>query len=188
MIYSGLIADFKRYSPHHGEVWGRGLPVDAWAASVAHADALSVIAHPDWGGSMADVEKAREDGRPLIAKHLRTKSEVIDAARIGVDGVLFCLRAMRNRDPLRVALSLGLDVLAEVHEISEVQGLPSCHAVVLNRRDILTGTLVRERYANLLPLVPEGLPVIAASGYTDEIPPGADAVLVSTFLAEQARG
>ena len=112
---SGIIAEFKRRSPSKG-----------WIKESAQASALSILTDEKFfGGTLRDIRTAR----PLVNIPILRKDFIIDkyqllqARIVGADAVLLiaaCLTPDECHTLTMQAHELGLEVLLEVHSISEL--------------------------------------------------------------------
>jgi indole-3-glycerol phosphate synthase len=107
---------------------------------------------------------------PLLRKDFVVDAYQLDEARVaGADAVLLIAAALDPADLARLhehARGLGLDVLVEVHDESELDAAKGVGAdlIGINNRDLhsfVTDLAVTERLA---PLVPEGAVVVSESG------------------------
>ena len=123
---SGIIAEFKRRSPSKGWI-KEGAQADLIPpAETAGASALSILTDEKFfGGTRRDIRTAR----PLVNIPILRKDFIIDkyqllqARIVGADAVLLiaaCLTPDGCRTLTTQAHELGLEVLLEVHSISEL--------------------------------------------------------------------
>jgi indole-3-glycerol phosphate synthase len=130
-----VIAEIKRRSPSMGEI-------NPAALETAHeiyrdhplVSAISILTqNAHFGGSPDDLKKVREltqsRPKPLLRKDfIFTPYEVYFSRWIGADAILLMANVVRDRAEFKtlhdLALSLGLDVLCEVHEADEIRVLP----------------------------------------------------------------
>jgi len=168
-----VIAELKRRSPSRGEIRPDFDPVAITRAYEAGgAAALSVLTDERFfGGSLGVLESVRRaTSLPLLRKDFVVDPYQIDEARVaGADAVLLIVAALAPAEVLRLrehALSLGLDVLVEVHDEAELDVAKGAGAdlVGINNRDLktfVTDLAVTERLARR---VPEGALVVTESG------------------------
>jgi indole-3-glycerol phosphate synthase len=193
----GLIAEHKRRSPSAGLIRD-GVVLEQVIAAYERggAAAISVLTEgPSFGGSLDDLRAARAvSGLPILRKDFIVDRYQIDEAVVaGADAILLIVAAL---DPAELrALRLhagarGLGALVEVHDERELErALESGATVVgINNRDLTTLEVDVRRTFELLPLIPEGILVVAESGLTrrDELDElrgaGVDAVLIGEAL------
>lgn len=172
-----VIAELKRRSPSRGEIRADFEPVEcARAYAEGGAAALSVLTDARYfGGHLETLEKVRGAvALPLLRKDFVVDAYQIDEARAyGADAVLLIvaafpeperqerLSALRER-----AAELGMDVLVEVHDETELEAALGCGADLLgvnnrNLRSFEVDLGVTERLARH---VPEGFVLVAESG------------------------
>jgi indole-3-glycerol phosphate synthase len=168
-----VIAELKRRSPSKGEIRADFDPVAiARAYEAGGAAALSVLTDERFfGGSLAVLEAVRRaTALPLLRKDFVIDPVQIDEARAaGADAVLLIVAALERPVLERLhahALVLGLDVLVEVHDESELDAAKGVGAdlIGVNNRDLrtfVTDLAVTERLAKR---VPQGALVVAESG------------------------
>ncbi|HMM10766.1 MAG TPA: indole-3-glycerol phosphate synthase TrpC [Bacteroidales bacterium] len=142
----GIIAEFKRRSPSKGMI---NEFADVQRVTLGYmqagASALSVLTDPTFfGGSNKDLTEARRfNFCPVLRKDfIIDEYQVIEAKSIGADAVLL-IAAILTRDEIkalgRLALSLGMEVVLEVHDESELDKLPDFEVITgINNRDLKT--------------------------------------------------
>jgi indole-3-glycerol phosphate synthase / phosphoribosylanthranilate isomerase len=192
----GAIAEVKRRSPSAGD-----LRPDAEPAALARsfedagAAAVSILVDERFAGSWDDLKAARAAASlPLLAKgFFSTPEHLADAREAGADAALLLLRDL---DDLAVAKlmtaagELGLDVLVEAHDESELQRAEALGAEVigLNARDLTSFEIDRRAQLELVAAAPRDRVVVAESGVQNRAHgaaaelAGADAILVGSAL------
>ena len=148
-----FISEFKRKSPSEGWIHCEAdLPAQLRAYAQAGAGAISVLSDEPWfGGTYADLRLATEtldalgQQRPLLLQ----KDFILDAIQIylarqhGADLILL-IAAILEPDQLQylrtVAESLGMGVLAEIHDAAEWEKIKPLQfpVVGINSRDLKT--------------------------------------------------
>jgi indole-3-glycerol phosphate synthase len=190
-----LIAEVKRASPSKG-LLKEDLNPRELAATYRRggAAAISVLTEPDhFRGSMEDLGAASEAGLPVLRKDIIIDPfQVFEARAWGADALLLIVRVLGNEMPAlyRSARSLGLDVLVEVFDESDVERALDLEPqlIGINHRDLATFEVDPDRTAKLAPLIPDGCTIVALSGLEarKEVEAlraaGADAVLVGESL------
>jgi indole-3-glycerol phosphate synthase len=192
-----VIAELKRRSPSAG--WIReGADAGEIAAGYesAGAAALSVLTdHAHFGGSLDDLAVARGAVRiPVLRKDfVVAPAQVYEARVAGADAVLLIARILEGGqlgDLLGLAGEVGLDVLVETHDESELETALAVGARVIgiNNRDLDTLQVDRSLALRLAPRVPADRVVVAESGIAgaehvgEAGARGIDAVLVGETL------
>lgn len=190
------IAEVKRRSPSAGDLRPDADPATLTQAFQAHgAAAVSVLVDERFGGSFADLEAARDAASlPLLAKgFFRDQGDFLQARVAGADAVLLILREVddeRARLLLDGGRALGLDVLVEAHDETELDRAVRLGAEIVgvNARDLGTFAIDREAQLELVAKAPRELVIVAESAVENRAHAaaaelaGADAVLVGSAL------
>jgi len=144
----GVIGEIKRRSPSKGD-----LAPDLDAATTAKAyeaggaAGLSVLTDaPYFGGTVADLQAAAENTTlPILRKDFTIDEvQVYEARAIGADAILLICTALTSdallADLHGLAFELGLSVLVEAHDASEIGRAVTAGARVIgvNSRDLAT--------------------------------------------------
>lgn len=171
-----VIAEFKRRSPSAGR-----LREDADVAEIARAyehggaDALSVLTEgPSFDGSLEDLRAARAaSGLPVLRKDfIVDRYQLYEASIAGADAVLLIIAALSPAE-LRTlreqARELGLDVLVEAHDVTELRVALDAGSdlIGINNRDLRDFSVDVERTFTLLGEIPAGVTVVSESGIAD---------------------
>lgn len=161
---SGVIAEFKRRSPSRGFINRQADPAVVVAGYVAAgAAAVSVLTDTKYfGGSLDDLRVARgvTATTTLLRKDFIISELQLCEARIaGADAVLLIAAAMSAERCLELtnfAVELGLEVLLELHDLSELGHVCDKVSVVgVNNRNLatfVTNIAVSEELSALLPV------------------------------------
>ena len=193
-----VIAEIKRASPSAGRI--ADLDPSAVAASYqsAGAAALSVLTDEKFfAGCDQDLVRARAACRlPVLRKDFVIDPwQVHEARALGADAVLVIMAATDDPGPLLAAAGeLGMDVLVEVHDQSELDRALAAGAVLIgvNNRDLRTFRTDLAVTERLAPRIGGQAVLVAESGVKDEYDmarlaaAGADAVLVGETLARHS--
>jgi indole-3-glycerol phosphate synthase / phosphoribosylanthranilate isomerase len=192
----GAIAEVKRRSPSAGDLRPGADPAELAASfERAGAAALSILVDERFAGSVEDLRAARAaTSLPLLGKgFFRGPAELDELAAAGADAVLLLLRDLDDREAarlLRHGEKLGLDVLVEAHdgtELARADGLDA-EVVGVNARDLGTFTIDRAAQLELVARAPRDAVVVAESGIESRAQAaaaelaGADAILVGSTL------
>jgi indole-3-glycerol phosphate synthase len=171
---SGLIAEFKRKSPSKGWI-NRYAPVERTTLGYmqAGAAALSILTDAEFfGGKNEDLTTARcFNFCPILRKDFVVDEyQILEAKSIGADAVLLiaAVLAPAEVDSLgRLARSLGLEVLLEVHNAEELARSANAEAVSLigvNNRNLHDFSLSLDTSLALAELIPDGFVKVSESG------------------------
>jgi indole-3-glycerol phosphate synthase len=168
-----VIAEVKRRSPSKGDLRADVDPA-AWAAQYVAGGAacLSVLTDEDFfAGSAADLAAARAAvDVPVLRKDFTVSAnDVCDTRLMGADCVLLIAAAL-SPDELaefhELAISIGLDVLVEVHDEHELERAVAVGATLVgvNQRDLVTFEVDHERARRMGGAMPPGVVRVAESG------------------------
>jgi len=141
---AGIIAEFKRKSPSRGKINENADPVKVSRGYVqAGANGLSVLTDTKYfAGCREDLMGVREANEcPVLRKDFMIDEyQVLEARAWGADVILLIAAVLEKekvRDLSALARSLGLEVLLEVHEESELDVLnENIDIVGVNNRDL----------------------------------------------------
>lgn len=170
---SGIIAEIKRKSPSQGIINGN---VDIETISMGYfhagASALSILTdHEFFGGSNEDLIRARQiTTAPILRKDfIVDEFQLIEAKSLGADVILLIaasLEPKRIQSLAKVARSLGLEVLLEVHDEDELQRNLESGADLMgvNNRNLKTFEVSVNISRQLAELIPSEFAKISESG------------------------
>jgi indole-3-glycerol phosphate synthase len=170
---AGIIAEIKRKSPSKGVI---NADVSIEHTSVGYveagASALSILTDRKFfGGSNEDLLAARKlNVCPILRKEFVIDPyQIIEAKSIGADAILLIAAVLSPKDIVgftQLAHSLGLEVLLEVHNESELNANITANVDVIgvNNRDLKTFTLSIETSKRLASLIPSDVIKISESG------------------------
>ena len=167
-----VIAEHKRASPSAGAYGVTRSPTQvARAYEAAGAAALSVLTEPEWFGGELDHlrEVRRATGLPLLRKDFIVDPyQLHEAKGAGADAVLLIAAALTVAEAgeLRtVAHHLGLEVLLELHDASELEYLEIAPDVVgVNNRNLATLAIDLRTSERLYGALPADVARITESG------------------------
>jgi indole-3-glycerol phosphate synthase len=168
-----VIAELKKASPSAGVIRADFVPADIAAAyERGGAACLSVLTDERYfQGHHDDLQQAREACRlPVLRKDFIIDPwQVLESRALGADCILLIIAALGGaqlREVAATALEWGLDVLAEVHEESELEaalGLEDC-MIGVNNRDLHTFATDLATSEALRRHIPEDRLMVAESG------------------------
>jgi indole-3-glycerol phosphate synthase len=196
-----LIAEVKRASPSKGPIRPDlevGAVVKAYEA--AGARAISVLTEQDhFAGSLDDLRTAAANtGLPLLRKDFILDGYQIHEARVFGASAVLLIAALLDDAELEalsgLAGDLGLDVLLEVHDATEMTKALAVDGVIIgiNNRDLRTFAVSLETTEQLAGLVPPGRLLVGESGIRDHddierlASFGVDAALVGESILRNA--
>lgn len=168
-----VIAEIKKASPSKGVLREHFVPAEI-AASYAAAGAacLSVLTDRQFfQGAPGYLQQARAAcGLPVLRKDFIVDAyQVYEARAMGADCILLIVAALDLPSLLAlegIALALGLAVLVEVHDATELQAALQLQTplVGVNNRNLRTFDTRLQTTLDLLPTIPAGKIVITESG------------------------
>ncbi len=196
-----VIAEVKKASPSKGVIREDFEPLSiAQAYQQGGADALSILTEPHY--FKGDKEYLgmirRYSSLPLLRKDfIIDKYQLVEALVYGADFVLLIAAALSKKELKELyeyALHLGLDVLVEIHDKSDlIKAMFSGADIIgINHRNLETFEIDMSLSSKLIPLIPNGKIIVAESGIeTHEMVVelskiGADAFLVGEYFMRQA--
>jgi indole-3-glycerol phosphate synthase len=168
-----VISEVKRRSPSKGDL-NTGLDPAALAADYARGGAacLSVLTDEEFfGGSVADLQAARAACTlPVLRKDFTVSElDVLDARLMGADCVLLIAAALERSELIAfhdLAVSIGLDVLVEIHDEAELEIALAAGATLVgvNQRDLVTFQVDHDRAVRMAAVMPDDVVKVAESG------------------------
>ncbi|MEJ7769767.1 MAG: indole-3-glycerol phosphate synthase TrpC [Chitinophagaceae bacterium] len=171
---TGIIAEFKRKSPSKGVFNSMAEPEQVTRAyAQGGASGLSVLTDEMFfGGTSADLEKARKNEIPILRKDfIIDEYQICESKAIGADVILLiaaCLTGSRVRELASYAKSLGLEVLLEIHDETELSHICAGVDIVgVNNRDLKSFTVDVNRSIVLASHIPGDKLKISESGISD---------------------
>jgi indole-3-glycerol phosphate synthase len=168
-----LIAEVKRASPSKGPIRpALDVAEVVQAYETAGARAVSVLTEEDFfRGSPADLRTAvAHTELPILRKDFIVDAYQIHESRVlGASAVLLIATLLDDRALRRLAglaIDLGMDVLLEVHDATEMaRALVIDKAIIgVNNRDLRTFAVSLETTERLAGLVPPGRLLVSESG------------------------
>ena len=170
---SGLITEHKRRSPSKDCI-NQNLNVQDVAKGYETAGACGMSVLTDmkyFGGSLEDLLNSRASCEiPLLRKEFIIDTyQIVEAKAYGAD-VILLIAAILSRDEIqafsRLAQSLGMEVLLEIHNEDELQKsiMPSLNMIGVNNRNLKTFEVSLETSKTLSGRIPEEFVKISESG------------------------
>lgn len=195
-----IIAEIKKASPSKGVIREDFDPiVIAQQYERGGADSLSVLTEPHY--FQGDKEYLgmvrRYVNLPLLRKDfIVDKYQILEALVFGADYILLIAAALSRKELKELyeyALHLGLDVLVEIHNKSDLikATFAGAQIIGINHRNLETFEMDMSLSEKLIPLIPKGKIIVAESGIHDhdtvvELSKiGADAFLVGEHFMRQ---
>lgn len=169
----GIIAEIKRKSPSRGDMnLDISVPDLAKAYQDGGAQAVSILTDKEFfGGENADLEAARPRvDIPILRKEFILDTyQIYEARAIGADLILLIaaiLSPSQIREFGRLAQTLGLEVLLEVHDLDELNRsiCPEIDLLGVNNRNLKDFSVSLETSLNLVNLIPDQFVKVAESG------------------------
>ena len=171
---TGIIAEFKRKSPSKGFINEFADVVAVTKGyTIAGAACLSVLTDNNFfGGSTEDLIAARVNQIPIIRKDfIIDEYQIIEAKAMGADVILLiaaCLSVDQVKRLAVFAVSLGLEVLLELHDATELEHI--CDETILvgvNNRNLKDFKVDVNASLEMAKKIPDRKIKIAESGISD---------------------
>ena len=187
---SGIIAEFKRQSPSKGMI-NNELSVETVTSGYVKgcASGLSVLTEGKYfGGSSADLSAAREANPhiPILRKDFMIDEYQIYEAKMLRADVILLIAAVLGKSEIAeftaIAHELGMEVLLELHEESEIEKIDErVDLIGINNRDLRDFSVNIDRSLRLFDKLPEHTVKISESGISS-------AVMVARLFNKGFRG
>ncbi len=169
---SGIIAEFKRRSPSKGAINLYASPEKVSIGYMqAGASAISVLTDEYFfGGSKEDLKTIRKyNFCPILRKEfIIDEYQIIEAKSIGADAILLIASILSEEEITRftkLAKSLGLEILFEVHDESEIMKYnDEIDLIGVNNRNLNTFVTDFNYSKKIFEKLPEGAVKISESG------------------------
>ncbi|MBN2768980.1 MAG: indole-3-glycerol phosphate synthase TrpC [Campylobacterales bacterium] len=195
-----IIAEVKKASPSKGIIREDFDPLlIAKAYEEGGADALSILTEPHYfQGNLEYLAQIRRYvGVPLLRKDfIIDRYQLLEALVYGADFVLLIAAALSRKELKELyeyALRLGLEVLVEVHDKSDLTKaiFAGANIIGINHRNLETFEMDMSLSERLIPLIPNRKIIVAESGIDNHETVvelshmGADAFLVGEHFMRQ---
>lgn len=195
-----IIAEVKKASPSKGVIREDFDPISiAQDYERGGADALSILTEPHYfQGDKEYLSMIRRySSLPLLRKDfIVDKYQILEALVFGADFILLIAAALSRKELKELyeyALHLGLEVLVEIHDKSDLVKamFAGANIIGINHRDLVTFEMDMSLSARLIPLIPNGKIIVAESGIESHemvvelSKMGADAFLVGEHFMRQ---
>jgi indole-3-glycerol phosphate synthase len=171
---TGIIAEFKRKSPSLGFINEHANVVEVTTAYTnGEAAALSVLTDEYFfGGSNADLIAARINNIPILRKDFIIDTyQIAEAKAIGADVILLiaaCLSVEEVKTLAAYAVSIGLEVLLELHDETELGHICADTILVgINNRNLKDFKVDIHAALAMAKKIPNDKIKIAESGISD---------------------
>ena len=171
----GIIAEFKRKSPskdwinQHADASIIPLQYEANGAA-----ALSILTDETYfGGTMSDLEKAiAVTSIPKLRKEFVVDEyQILESKMYGADAILLIAAALtpeQCKQFTQIALSVGLEVLLELHDENEIEHIsPSNNMIGINNRNLGSFETNIEKSFKMIDKLPKEAVLISESGISD---------------------
>ncbi|HEY0040217.1 MAG TPA: indole-3-glycerol phosphate synthase TrpC [Flavisolibacter sp.] len=171
---TGIIAEYKRKSPSKGIINDRDSVEAVTRAYFGYgASGISILTdHEFFGGSLDDLIAARDNSVPLLRKDFTIDEyQLFEAKAFGADVILLiaaCLSPQEVKDLSGKAKSLGLEVLLELHDETELDHIcDTVDMVGVNNRNLKTFEVDLEHSVKLAQKIDDKFIKVAESGIND---------------------
>ena len=171
-----IIAEHKRKSPSRSEINSQK-PTEKIinGSQEAGAAALSILTEKNFfNGSNNDILSARKITElPILRKDfIIDEFQVIESKSIGADGILLIAACLDKKQIIKLselAKSLGLEVLIEIHDLSELDDccIESIDIIGVNNRNLKTFDVDIETSIGLSSKIPSNYSKISESGISN---------------------
>lgn len=173
---SGIIAEFKRKSPSFGEFTSNfDISEIVKGYELSGVSGVSILTdETDFGGAIEDIINTREIlNCPILRKEFIVDEYQIEESKaIGADVILIIASALdknKAKELSHKAKELGLEVLLEVHDLSEIESHlnPYTDFIGVNNRNLKTLKTNIEASFSLAEKIPNEFIKISESGITN---------------------
>lgn len=168
-----IIAEIKLASPSRGRFISRQeVPYFLASYEEGGARAISVVTEEEHFEGSCELlqEVVQKTPLPVLRKDfILEETQIYETKEAGAHAILLIARIVskeRLRNFVELAMLLGLTPVVEVHDAKDLEKALFAQARVIgiNNRDLSTFQVSLETTLRLLPLIPDGVTVIAESG------------------------
>ena len=171
----GIIAEFKRRSPSKSWINQAAdsaiIPLDYEKNGAA---ALSILTNETYfGGTMSDLEKAlSQTSIPVLRKEfIVDEYQILEAKMYGAHAILLIAAALTIHECKQfthTAQNIGLEVLLELHDDSELEHISSLNNMIgINNRNLGSFETTVEKSFKMIDKFPKEAVLISESGISD---------------------
>jgi indole-3-glycerol phosphate synthase len=171
---TGIIAEYKRRSPSKGVINDRDSVESVTRMYAAYgASGISVLTDQNFfGGSLDDLVAARDNDVPLLRKDFMIDEyQLVEAKAYGADVILLiaaCLTPAEVKSLTSAAKLLGLEVLLELHDDSELEHVcDQVDVIGINNRNLKNFEVDLQHSVRMAEKIGNGFIKIAESGIND---------------------
>jgi len=174
----GIIAEHKRKSPSKSVI-NDNIKLENVIKGYHKANVCGISILTDktyFGGSLKDLQKARTiTSIPLLRREfIIDEYQIIEAKANGADIILLiaaCLGNTQIKNLSKLAKSIGLEVLIEIHDEKELEKclIQSIDIIGVNNRNLKTFDVDLKTSINLSSLIPNEFTKISESGISSSI-------------------
>jgi indole-3-glycerol phosphate synthase len=171
---TGIIAEYKRKSPSKGVINNHDSVEAVTKAYFGYgASGISILTDQEFfGGSLDDLIAGRDNHLPLLRKDfIIDEYQLLEAKAFGADVILLiaaCLSPQEVKSLSAAAKNLGLEVLLELHDESELEHIcDTVDLVGVNNRNLKNFEVDLEHSVRLAQQIDEGFIKVAESGIND---------------------
>jgi indole-3-glycerol phosphate synthase len=171
---TGIIAEYKRRSPSKGVINDKDSVESVTRMYAAYgASGISVLTDQNFfGGSLDDLVAARDNDVPLLRKDFMIDEyQLVEAKAYGADVILLiaaCLTPAEVKNLTSAAKLLGLEVLLELHDDSELEHVcDQVDVIGINNRNLKNFDVDLQHSVRMAEKIGNGFIKIAESGIND---------------------
>ena len=168
-----VIGEFKRKSPSRGDINpGASIREVSLGYQKAGITAISVLTDEEFfGGTNSDLKEVAGLVKiPVLRKEfIVDEYQVVEAKSIGAGAILLIASILTKKevDTLSgLALNLGMDILFEIHEFTDLDKMsPNIRIIGVNNRNLKTFDMSMDNSDELYQYLPEECLKVAESGF-----------------------